>query len=198
MRPATDHSPKILKAAARLFAAKPFHEVLMEDVANEAGVSKGTVYRFYSSKEDLCAAIVIEWMDSLLHRLDTALRSGSSTETVLRDMVLCVARHLRRQFDFYRVMQKEESNAGLVRRPEFLARRRAMRDAFAGAIRRGEERSELRGVDAAAAADMIIGMTFSLLKFGSPQRAPEEVAALVTDVFLNGAARGKKRGPRGR
>ncbi|MCX7806757.1 MAG: TetR/AcrR family transcriptional regulator [Planctomycetota bacterium] len=194
MRPAIDHRPKILKAAARLFAARPFHEVLMEDVAEEAGVSKGTVYRFYRSKEDLCAAIVIEWMDSLLERLGEALRPDADIEAVLGDMIARMAEHLRRQFDFYRVMQKEEANASLIKRPEFLARRKAMRDAFAKAIRRGRERSELRDVDPEAAADMIIGMTFSLMKFGSPPRPPEEVAAMVTDLFLNGAARSGKGG----
>ena len=34
----------ILETAARLFAARHYHEVRMEDVAAAAGVAKGTIY----------------------------------------------------------------------------------------------------------------------------------------------------------
>ena len=42
---------QILEAAAQLFATHRYHEVRMEDVAAEAGVAKGTIYRYFKDKE---------------------------------------------------------------------------------------------------------------------------------------------------
>ena len=47
----------ILGAAARLFARKGISGATMAEIANEAGLSAGAVYRYYSSKEDLLRAV---------------------------------------------------------------------------------------------------------------------------------------------
>ncbi|MDP7449769.1 MAG: helix-turn-helix domain-containing protein, partial [Candidatus Latescibacteria bacterium] len=44
---------KILSCAARLFAAARYDEVLMEDIAREAGVAKGTLYSHFADKDAL-------------------------------------------------------------------------------------------------------------------------------------------------
>jgi len=43
---------KIIDAAAELFSHKSYHEVMMEDVAKLISVAKGTVYNYFTSKED--------------------------------------------------------------------------------------------------------------------------------------------------
>jgi AcrR family transcriptional regulator len=47
----------ILAAAARLFAQKGFEATTMDDVAGAAGVSKATLYRYITSKEELRAVL---------------------------------------------------------------------------------------------------------------------------------------------
>ena len=49
---------RILEAAADLFSQKSYHEVMMEDVAKMTSVAKGTVYNYFSSKEDLYFSIM--------------------------------------------------------------------------------------------------------------------------------------------
>lgn len=44
---------QILKAAIKVFACKGFHHARVEEIANEAGVGKGTVYEYFKSKQDL-------------------------------------------------------------------------------------------------------------------------------------------------
>jgi TetR/AcrR family transcriptional regulator, acrAB operon repressor len=56
-----DERPKtrrILDAAASVFAKRGFNEARMDDVATEAGVSKGGLYLHFKSKDDLFDAIV--------------------------------------------------------------------------------------------------------------------------------------------
>ena len=51
---------EILEAALDVFAAKGFAAARMDDMAAKARVSKGTLYRYYKSKEDVFRALVRE------------------------------------------------------------------------------------------------------------------------------------------
>lgn len=44
---------KIFQSAFKIFSKKGFYETRMEDIAKDAGISKGTVYIYFSSKEEL-------------------------------------------------------------------------------------------------------------------------------------------------
>ncbi|KPI15522.1 transcriptional regulator, TetR family [Actinobacteria bacterium OV450] len=65
---------QLLAVGARLFAARPYDDVLMEEVAEEAGVSRALLYRHFSSKHALFAAVYQQAADRLLAetRLDPA------------------------------------------------------------------------------------------------------------------------------
>jgi len=43
----------VIESALALFAKKPFYEVGMREVADEAGISPATIYRYFSSQEEL-------------------------------------------------------------------------------------------------------------------------------------------------
>ncbi|MFF7239017.1 TetR family transcriptional regulator [Streptomyces collinus] len=65
---------QLLAVGARLFAARPYADVLMEHVAEEAGVSRALLYRHFPSKNALFAAVYQQAADQLLAetRLDPA------------------------------------------------------------------------------------------------------------------------------
>jgi len=48
---------RILEAANKVFAEKGYHEATMDDIAKRLGVSKGAIYLYFSSKEDLFEAL---------------------------------------------------------------------------------------------------------------------------------------------
>ena len=43
----------VIESALALFAKKPFYEVGMREVADEAGISPATIYRYFPSQEEL-------------------------------------------------------------------------------------------------------------------------------------------------
>jgi AcrR family transcriptional regulator len=49
---------ELLSAAVELFVERGFASTRLEDVAKRAGVSKGTLYLYYTNKEDLFKAVV--------------------------------------------------------------------------------------------------------------------------------------------
>jgi AcrR family transcriptional regulator len=61
-----DRRNELLDAGAQLFAAHPYDDVLMEQVAAQAGVSRALLYRYFSSKRALFAAIYQRAADHLL------------------------------------------------------------------------------------------------------------------------------------
>src|SRR4029079_15222645 len=68
----------MLDAAARLFATQRFHEVRMEDIAAEAAVGKGTLYRYFTDKDELFIALMRRSAGHFQDRIDSLL-SGQET-----------------------------------------------------------------------------------------------------------------------
>ena len=56
----------ILDATARLLAAKGFDLITMDDVAEEVGLSKPSLYKHFKSKEDLVTEAMIRLLDGAL------------------------------------------------------------------------------------------------------------------------------------
>ena len=56
---------KIVEAARVVFAKKGYHEATMDDVAKEVGVSKGALYSYFKSKEDLLKEISLQGHQTL-------------------------------------------------------------------------------------------------------------------------------------
>ncbi len=83
---------KILATAAELFAAHPFHKVLLSDVAEAAGVGKGTLYIYFKNKEDLYLSVLYSGFAQLVERMQrrlnqTQLGPMENLEAAIREMV---------------------------------------------------------------------------------------------------------------
>jgi AcrR family transcriptional regulator len=77
VKPTEQRRAEILEAALTLFSSKGFHETTMEEVANAAGVAKGTIYLYFQSKEHLLLALKRDFMQGLTDAV-TAIPSTSS------------------------------------------------------------------------------------------------------------------------
>ncbi|MFI6650113.1 TetR/AcrR family transcriptional regulator [Streptomyces sp. NPDC050529] len=65
---------QILDGAARCFARDGFHATSMQDVLKEVGLSAGAVYRYFTGKEDLIAAIAGEAVGGVRLAFERAAR----------------------------------------------------------------------------------------------------------------------------
>jgi AcrR family transcriptional regulator len=88
----------IVGAASRVFAARPYHVVCMDDVAEAARVGKGTLYRYFPSKEDLYLGVVAGAFDLLIRRLERVeaeeLPPAVALSRMIEAIVETFARHL--------------------------------------------------------------------------------------------------------
>lgn len=71
---------EILDAGESLLVTKGLDAVTMADVAQAAGLAKGTVYLYFTAKTELLAALRARYLDRFSARLDVTLRHTSRTK----------------------------------------------------------------------------------------------------------------------
>ena len=60
----------IMQEALELFANEGYHSASISKIAKQAGISKGLMYNYFASKEDLLKAIVVEAMTEIYKSFD--------------------------------------------------------------------------------------------------------------------------------
>jgi AcrR family transcriptional regulator len=173
----------ILEATAELLLLRGRGAVSMDAVAERAGVSKATIYRWWPSKEMLALDALVEWASALAPMRDTGTLRGD-----LLALVRPWVREIRRR-PFGRVIAAfvEESQSD----PEFAEeyrthfvepRREAGRLAFARAL---ERRDVPTDVDVELALDLIYGPIYHRLLHGHGELSDRFAEDLV-DLALAG------------
>ena len=89
-----DRPAEILTAALACFKERGFTATRLEDVAARAGVTKGTIYLYYPSKEDLFKAVVRGELVPNIERLETALDEPTPAATLLERLFTVWAQHI--------------------------------------------------------------------------------------------------------
>jgi AcrR family transcriptional regulator len=71
----------IVQTAARLFSEQPFHKVRLDDVADAAGVGKGTVYIYFKNKEELYYSLVYEGFAEMVDGVQAKVSADNADNT---------------------------------------------------------------------------------------------------------------------
>lgn len=79
---------QIIVAAKRVFSEKGFNKATMEDIAQEAELSPGTLYLYFKNKEDLYASLSLRILQYLMIRIEHVDReTDQDPETKLRRLM---------------------------------------------------------------------------------------------------------------
>jgi len=178
---------EILEAATYVFAERPFHAVLIDDVAARARIGKGTIYRYFETKDDLYFASILFGLD----RVAAALERGIATETTTAGRFERIAREILEYFwdRRYLIPMLQHDDQEPARRNELLKRRQAIMRFAQETILDGIERRELRGIDARIGAELFLGMVRSVNLFRAEGDRLEDLCRQITSVFLDGVRR---------
>jgi AcrR family transcriptional regulator len=183
----------ILDAADRLLARYGYRKMTMDDLAQEVGIGKGTIYLHFPSKEE----VVLSHVDRIVARLNEEqvkiARGGGQPAARLRKMLV-----KRVMFRFDSVQHYTESLSDLLAalRPSLLVRRqRHFEDEakiLAGVLREGRREGVFEFRDAERTACTLLTATGALLPYNLSARElgkredVEAEAARVVDLLLNG------------
>ena len=157
---------RMLEVAAELFSKKNYHEVMMDNVARLTDVAKGTVYNYFSSKEELYFTI----MSSKLENLNTSLKNKIATEISIIDSLHTYVIHLymfmMKYQNFFLMYQKEYMNA----QNEFCDELRSMSDELksilSDVIYKGKRENQFRDVDESFTVKLVLGSIFGAVQRG--------------------------------
>ncbi|MEE2730329.1 MAG: TetR/AcrR family transcriptional regulator [Pseudomonadota bacterium] len=104
----TDRKTQILCAAQNLFAASSFRNTEVSDIANAASVSKATIYKHFTSKDEILLKVVEENFQYIRDMVILRLLTGSETPLErLKAAAMDVARHLEQNKSFVHVLIKD-------------------------------------------------------------------------------------------
>jgi len=85
---------RVIDAAIELAAEGGYDAVQMRDVATRAQVALGTIYRYFSSKDQLLAAALVQWAAEMEGRLTLRPARGSTTTDRVVDVLRRASRAL--------------------------------------------------------------------------------------------------------
>jgi AcrR family transcriptional regulator len=177
---------KILGAASRIFATRVYHLVTMDEVATAAHVGKGTLYRYFSSKEALYLAIVDEAFDLLTGRLETERVATASPEVILERMIAAIAETFAHHLPSFRLIHRGEGRLFLRKKEVIRARRAHIARLLAEVLDRGVATGAFRKVDPTLAPSALIGMVWGTTLNHAEDTPAEVLATRISDLCLHG------------
>lgn len=183
---------EITRQSAELFGEKGFSETSIQDIVDALGVTKGTFYYYFSSKQQLLADIHLLFIDDILtQEKEIFADSDKDCKTKIYEIVRMLIRSIETQglaarvfFRELRHVKEDQVTEVMEKRDQF---RLYLQKVVETGIRNGELRSDLR---ADIVTFAILGMCNWSYYWFEPEGpvSDEEVAVMYTDMILNGVA----------
>jgi AcrR family transcriptional regulator len=183
----TPMESRILRAAVKLFAEKGFDATTVQEVVSAAEVTKGALYHYFDSKDDLLYEIYHSLIGIQTADLDRIIAEGrGAAETVraiLVNLVVTTAARIDETAVFVREMHKLDSE----RMAAFRADRRRYQRTFREVIAKAQAAGEFSAVVPADTAVLIaLGVVNQLPTWYRPDgpKSPEQLGAEIADFVL--------------
>jgi AcrR family transcriptional regulator len=179
----------LLEAAARVFARRGYHVATLEEVAAEAGFTKGAVYSNFDGKEALFLALVDQEIAKRVREIGTVVKAGATPEAIGDEAERQFQRFIREESHwpllFYEFFSYGARNDRL--RGEFVKRRRAVHRVIADGLR---DRAAELGFELPLPAEQIAVAVESLMnglafnRVIDPRSVPDGLFGLVMSRLM--------------
>lgn len=181
---------KIINQSILLFEKKGFSSTSIQDIVDALGVTKGTFYYYFSSKEELLMDIHLNYIHDLLERQTQIIKDEQTTYSdKLYQMVYLLISDIEKQGPSGRVFFREmrhldNKNEEIIRKDRDIFRQN-IENVLKEGIAQGEFHKELQ---AEMVAFAILGMTNWSYQWFQPtgKITAEELTKIYVDMILNG------------
>ncbi len=180
----------ILAAAEEVLAERGVAATGMAEIAARAGVAVGTLYRYFTDKDELLRVLIEARTAELVARVDDAL--AASKHGAFAERLTAFARAIFEHHHVHRALRSVIFESGLVPTCNAQNPGESLRQRAETIVRAGIKGGELDPADAAFYPSFVVGMIKGVLmhepRGGAAQ--PKARAAALARVFLSGARRG--------
>ena len=184
---------EILEAARRRFQRFGPRKTTMEEVAQEAGCSRATVYTHFPSKEDLYARLLTSDAESFTRKAEAMMGEETDTRVQLRQIVeLTRATYAHNHVLRRAASGDDEMSLEPVARAFSRDQEARIIDLFRRILERGVSKGSLRPLDPERVAYLIFHLGSFLIARETAGRGDypfDEIVALMDEVFGRGIAR---------
>lgn len=179
---ATD-TTALVAAAGEAFRRKGYRNTTIDDIAEAAGISRPTVYKYTRSKQHLLDLMVDEVTDYLQRRIKEVLDSGEPPETRLRMMIAAHIEGATTNRTFYAIVFSEEVELSERSRTTFRAWAHQRTRDFQLLLE--ECLPTDSGVDPTIAANLVLSMLATLYRWYDPAGpvTPEELSRQIEKLL---------------
>ena len=177
----------ITRAAVDLFSTQGYANTSVQQIVEAAGVTKGAMYHYFESKDDLLFSVYERMLSLQTSHLEEIVGRGAPTAQTLRDVCVDV---IETSIDFLpegTVFFRSVHMLSEPRQKEVTRRRRQYHDVFAGLIERGQDEGLYRtDIPTAVLVAHFFADIHYLSTWYSPEGAEDKVllAQQLTDLFL--------------
>ncbi len=182
---------KILRSAVSLFTEKGFDHVLIDEIATRAGVGKGSVYRQFSSKEELYTATVIQGYVDLRTRIAAELQDAKSVPEGVTTIVRQIVSYFWNRLQFFELL-RDPTRLPRAYADRYRSERQRLVRIASGVLAQGAKDGVIRDdLDPQLLVESLLGMIRGIQRYrrGAVSLSQEEVVRTVVDVFLDGCSR---------
>ncbi len=186
---ATPIPEKLMRVSVELFAKNGYAQTSVQQIVDAAGVTKGALYHYFKSKDDLLFDIYDRILSLQMAHVDEIVARGlgpvETVRLVCEDVIITSIEWLHEGTVFFR----SQHMLSAERQHEVKRRRREYNDAFEAILTAGRASGDFR-TDIPAA--ILIANFFSdvhyLAQWYSPggSLSKEQVASELTDLYLDG------------
>ncbi len=147
---AQERRQQIMQAALTCFARKGYHKTTMDDIVAESGLSKGTLYWYFKSKDELFFSLINSFFLEMQQDLDAVFEQPSSSTEKLRTLAYEFARFYEEIAEFLNVFFEFYMQGTLNEQLNqfFHSMLSQYRGMIAGIIEKGFKTGEFKEVDA--------------------------------------------------
>lgn len=185
---------ELLGAAREVFVEKGFAAARLDDVAAKAGVSKGTAYLYFASKEALFRAVVESGLAHVVEVMEELDSLGNETDRPALDL-------LRRYFDAWKRLAGEAAIGSALKLlaaesgnfPDVATRFdnaivRVARRALVRIVETGIASGDFRPVEPGVIADIFLGAIWQseMGALSGLQTSPDRLIAAIFDILALG------------
>ncbi len=179
------------EAAMRVIARKGMAGATMQDIADEAGVAKGTIYLYFRDRDELVETTFENAINALHQRIDASLNADASFEANLRATVKQIFDFFGQNREFFRLYVAHRFPEGSAQQQRRQRRQcdvyRERIDKLTGILALGMERGEIRQADAHRLAlfitEGINALVIERVTEETPRAAESDVDLIVTAIL---------------
>lgn len=152
---------KICNAALSLFTKSGIKSTTTKQIAREAGISEGTIYIYFKSKDELAQTLFAEHMSGFREKLRGSVSGADNSDTELGNLI-------RAFYDYAKNEPVKYAYINIGHSTELMKLGRDLekpKDVFVKIIKTGIRESHFREIDPNIAASYVIGMIARSIMF---------------------------------